>query len=249
MNAFLLIITVGCNAPGSFFVAFNDTNPLYYGFSRGLHVGRRVAKMLNIPGLLVTASAFTYVYSNQLRSMGESALFPTVLRYSYGPDRIPYVALLVGAGLVLGVLWFAHCNVLVLLMLLISAHLVSTLIEVVIMLCFLRLRSRFSSLPRSFRQPLGNVFVYSSIVVMLAVYTPVVALGEHSPYAALGVCNYLVVMTIWYLWQVRSTQKFSPHEQEIMFQAYVINGKLALVMTMTVHHDVMMIKLFVVLVL
>eukprot|EP01039_Chlorochromonas_danica_P006922 gene6922-7656_t len=107
MNALLLIITVGCNAPGSFFIAYNDTNPLYYGFSRGLHVGRRVAKMLNIP-----------------------------------------------------------------------------------------------------------------------VYTPVVILGERSPYAALGFSNYLVLMTIWYLWQVRSTQKFSLHEQEIMFQAYVINANL-----------------------
>eukprot|EP01039_Chlorochromonas_danica_P010894 gene10893-12106_t len=33
MNALLLIITVGCNDPGSSFIAYNDTNPLYYGFS------------------------------------------------------------------------------------------------------------------------------------------------------------------------------------------------------------------------
>eukprot|EP00981_Chlorochromonas_danica_P007385 scaffold1704_cov194-Ochromonas_danica.AAC.2 len=180
MNALLLIITVGCNAPGSFFIAYNDTNPLYYGFSRGLHVGRRVAKMLNIPGLVVTASAFTYVYSSQLRSMGESALFPTVLRYSYGPDRVPYVAL----GYDIAVL------------------LATT-------------------------QPL---FFFTSVVQTTTgkcvLYTPVVILGERSPYAALGFSNYLVLMTIWYLWQVRSTQKFSLHEQEIMFQAYVINANL-----------------------
>eukprot|EP01039_Chlorochromonas_danica_P010895 gene10894-12107_t len=123
------------------------------------------------------------------------------------------------------VLWLEHCNILVLLMLNITAHLASTLIEVIILLCFLRLRRRFSSLPRSFRQPLGNVFVHCSIVVISAVYTPLVILGERSPYAVLGFSHYLVLMTIWYLWQVRSTQKFSPHEQEIMFQAYVINDR------------------------
>eukprot|EP00981_Chlorochromonas_danica_P011335 scaffold3873_cov177-Ochromonas_danica.AAC.15 len=98
LNAFLLIFAAGCNAPGSFFVGISIDSPLYYGFVNGLHVSEQVGKALLIPILFTTSCAFTYVYGIQLRSMADSGLLPGVLQYSYGPDRIPYVALLCGAA-------------------------------------------------------------------------------------------------------------------------------------------------------
>eukprot|EP00981_Chlorochromonas_danica_P005697 scaffold1172_cov180-Ochromonas_danica.AAC.24 len=98
LNAFLLIFAAGCNAPGSFFVGISIDSPLYYGFVNGLHVSERVGKAMLIPILFTTSCAFTYVYGIQLRSMADSGLLPGVLQYSYGPDRIPYVALLCGAA-------------------------------------------------------------------------------------------------------------------------------------------------------
>eukprot|EP00981_Chlorochromonas_danica_P001009 scaffold233_cov174-Ochromonas_danica.AAC.49 len=98
LNAFLLIFAAGCNAPGSFFVGISIDSPLYHGFVNGLHVSEQVGKAMLIPILFTTSCAFTYVYGIQLRSMADSGLLPGVLQYSYGPDRIPYVALLCGAA-------------------------------------------------------------------------------------------------------------------------------------------------------
>eukprot|EP01039_Chlorochromonas_danica_P007152 gene7152-7908_t len=99
VSAVLLIITVGCNAPGVAYYAIPETNALFYGYAKGLHIDHRVA----------------------------------------------------------------------------------------------RLQRRFSSLQRSFTQPFGMYAVYFSFTFYLSA-------------------------------QVRSAQKFSTKEQEVMFQAYVINA-------------------------
>eukprot|EP01039_Chlorochromonas_danica_P007158 gene7158-7914_t len=99
VSAVLLIITVGCNAPGVAYYAIPETNALFYGYAKGLHIDHRVA----------------------------------------------------------------------------------------------RLQRRFSTLQRSLTQPLGMYAVYYSLTVYFGI-------------------------------QGRSRQKFSTKEQEVMFQAYVINA-------------------------
>eukprot|EP00981_Chlorochromonas_danica_P001951 scaffold403_cov183-Ochromonas_danica.AAC.7 len=107
-NALLLTIIVGCNAPGVSYFALPEVNAFSYGYAKGLHITRRAARLLGIPASIATTSAVTYVYSIQMRSMAESGLSLSVLRYSHGPDQIPYMALLVGAGLTFGFLCICH---------------------------------------------------------------------------------------------------------------------------------------------
>eukprot|EP01039_Chlorochromonas_danica_P002073 gene2072-2261_t len=47
-SAMLLIITVGCNAPGVAYMANLKTNALVYGYAKGLHIDPRVARSVNI---------------------------------------------------------------------------------------------------------------------------------------------------------------------------------------------------------
>eukprot|EP00981_Chlorochromonas_danica_P001863 scaffold386_cov174-Ochromonas_danica.AAC.37 len=104
INAMLLAVVVTCNAPGISYFAPPEANALSYGYASGLHVTRTAAKLFGIPACIASTSAVTYVYSIQMRSMAESGLSLNVLRYSHGPDQIPYMALLVGAGLAFGLL-------------------------------------------------------------------------------------------------------------------------------------------------
>eukprot|EP00981_Chlorochromonas_danica_P004255 scaffold859_cov234-Ochromonas_danica.AAC.4 len=172
-SAMLLIITVGCNAPGVAYMANLKTNALVYGYAKGLHIDPRVARVLSIPGSFATASAFTYVYGNQLRSMAQSGLLPTVLCHCYGPDQIPYVALILGAGLVLVcVSIFFAVDTNILLEMLVFGHLAAARIQ----------------------PALWN-------------------------------------LRVGYFCRVRHSQKFSLQEQEVMFQAYVINDAMSVAMS------------------
>eukprot|EP00981_Chlorochromonas_danica_P013050 scaffold5741_cov203-Ochromonas_danica.AAC.1 len=44
VSAVLLIITVGCNAPGVAYYAIPETDALFYGYAKGLHIDHRVAR-------------------------------------------------------------------------------------------------------------------------------------------------------------------------------------------------------------
>eukprot|EP00981_Chlorochromonas_danica_P012661 scaffold5245_cov183-Ochromonas_danica.AAC.12 len=168
-----------CSDPGGFLIAISPESVIFHGFVKGLHATQQVGNALTIPILFTTSCAFTYVYGIQLRSMADSGLFPTVLHYSYGEDRIPYVALLFGAVLVLGIMlqvslkWYSY---------------------------------------------------YPLYSYVDDCHPCIENLLNHWDYWFFG---YLGFVTLWYFWQVRSSQKFSPQEQEIMFQAYVINANSA----------------------
>eukprot|EP00981_Chlorochromonas_danica_P000987 scaffold233_cov174-Ochromonas_danica.AAC.27 len=88
ISGVLLIITAGCNAPGVAYYAIPETNALYYGYVKGLHIDHRLARVLSIPALFATASAFTYVYGIQLRSMAQSANFSRRKNKRYPPSTL-----------------------------------------------------------------------------------------------------------------------------------------------------------------
>eukprot|EP00981_Chlorochromonas_danica_P013054 scaffold5744_cov179-Ochromonas_danica.AAC.1 len=169
-NALLLTIIVGCNAPGISYFALPEVNALSYGYAKGLHIAQRAARLLGIPACLATTSALTYVYSIQMRSMAESGLSLSVLRYSHGPDHIPYMALLVGAGLAFGLLCMSHFIVdeKVLWALTGLGHTAGIFIEMVLLVSFLRFRKHLSSLPRMFTQPVGTNLAYYSLAIYVS---------------------------------------------------------------------------------
>eukprot|EP01039_Chlorochromonas_danica_P008314 gene8314-9166_t len=60
INALLLVIAVGCNAPGNVAVSLDFDTPLYHVFMSGLHVSKQVAKALVLPAMFATAVVFGY---------------------------------------------------------------------------------------------------------------------------------------------------------------------------------------------
>eukprot|EP01039_Chlorochromonas_danica_P004169 gene4169-4580_t len=67
----------------------------------------------------------------------------------------------------------------------------------------------------------GSFFVGISIDSPLYYGTYIIQMG------GVGMLSYLAFVTIWYMIRVKSRQRFSEQEQEIMFQAYVINANTA----------------------
>eukprot|EP01039_Chlorochromonas_danica_P007154 gene7154-7910_t len=130
VSAVLLIITVGCNAPGVAYYAIPETNALFYGYAKGLHIDHRVA----------------------------------------------------------------------------------------------RLQRRFSTLQRSLTQPLGMYAVYYSLTVYFGMFVSFFIFYPQYYTAVWVFAIYMALVSVWYFSQVRSRQKFSTKEQEVMFQAYVINA-------------------------
>eukprot|EP01039_Chlorochromonas_danica_P001700 gene1700-1857_t len=95
-----------------------------------------------------------------------------------------------------------------------------------------QLRRRLSSLKRWFTLPYGTYFALFSMAIILFASLSVVVNGVNiSTYiirmGGVGMLSYLTFVTIWYMIRVKSRQRFSTQEQEIMFQAYVINANAA----------------------
>eukprot|EP00981_Chlorochromonas_danica_P003465 scaffold654_cov207-Ochromonas_danica.AAC.50 len=223
-SAVLLIITVGCNAPGVAYFITSKTNALAYGYVKGLYIDPPVARVLSIPGSFATASAFTYVYGNQLRSMAQSGLLPTVLRHCYGPDQIPYVALILGAGLVLACISIIHAmDTNIFWEMLIFGHLGACGIEIILLGCYWQLSKRFTTLQREFSQPFGIYAIFFSLSIYQG-YLVSAMLIHPEFYRPIWIfAIYLVLMSVGYFYNVKYFQKFSAQEQEVMFKAYVIN--------------------------
>eukprot|EP00981_Chlorochromonas_danica_P008275 scaffold2084_cov170-Ochromonas_danica.AAC.1 len=199
INAFLLVIAVGCNAPGNAAVSLDFDTPLYHVFMSGLHVSKQVAKALVLPAMFVSAVVFGYTNGLLMRSMADSGLFPAVFKRVYGSERIPYVAQLVGAGLML--LRFLVGRFSVDVLLIISADMASIFVDMIVLLSFLRFQRAFSSLERGF-QLSDKSGKYLSFVFFL---------------------GNMLIATMLYLWRVKSQQSLSSEEQRILFVAYVIN--------------------------
>eukprot|EP01039_Chlorochromonas_danica_P009079 gene9079-10021_t len=227
LNALLLVIVMGCHSPGSSAIAaaLRDIPPAYYGYTHGLHVGKRVAKALSIPALFATSSALVRVYSNQLHSMAESSLLPAVLKCQYGSDEVPYVALVVTATLILMLMVIAECVCLrVILIANVVAFHATSLIGLNILAAYFCFHKKFISLPRAFAQPLGLYGVGWSGILLLLAWTTAIVLHENSYRTALIFLGFVVFVTIVYGWVIRLGQGFSAEEQKVMFIAYVINS-------------------------
>eukprot|EP01039_Chlorochromonas_danica_P004192 gene4191-4605_t len=117
-------------------------------------------------------------------------------------------------------------------LLIFPGHHAARLIEMLVLLSFLRLRSRFSSLRRFYTQPFGVSAAYVGLVIIVFVSSDLLWYGSNNSFyttlLTLGIFLILLVLaTIWYMIRVKSRQRFSEQEQEIMFQAYVINANTA----------------------
>lgn len=224
--ASLLIICVGCSEPGIDVISTNTDAPLYYAYQEHLHMTSQLAKALSVPALFVSSSAWMYIVGKQLRSMAESGLFPTLLEYSYGSNKVPYVALFVCAALCCAVCSAAHYWVKDFLVVFEATGFLGTLfVEFCLLLGYCVFRAKYDGLPRQFASPVGVYGAVYGMPVLLLVMLALVAFNKLGwiPLAFLGI--YFTVFTVHYMYHVKHQQRFSDEEQRIMFVAYVINGE------------------------
>lgn len=210
--------------------------PFHYAYAARLGITTQVAKALSVPALFASSSTFIYVYGKQLRSMSESGLFPLVLKHTYGPEKIPYVALTLGALLCLALFSLAeYLQEVVLFVFIVCASSAAVFVDVVLLLGFLRFRRNHASLPRQFRSPLGLFGAGYGIVILLLIFATSIGLYADAYLTVIILFFYLGGMSVYYHYQVKPTQSFSDEEQKVMFIAYVINGKLPVMRCSALH--------------
>eukprot|EP01039_Chlorochromonas_danica_P009877 gene9877-10924_t len=69
ISAVLLIITVGCNAPGVAYYDVPESNALFYGYAKGLHIDHRIARLLAIAQTILNVTAFFHSALGDLRNV------------------------------------------------------------------------------------------------------------------------------------------------------------------------------------
>lgn len=222
----IALVTLGASlSPGPQALS-EEILPLVPGFMQGLKLPAKIASVLVLPGLVVSAYTFIYIYGKQIRSMAESKLLPYGLHLIYGEREIPYAGILLGSMVVLMLLCVYFLlsktafNEIVSL-----TNQASYLIYWSIPCCYLVFKKRYDNLPKAYVSPVGVYgAIYSIIVLGIAALTTL-TLNEKAVVLVPCFVGIILLLSLYYFVYARTNQGFSKEEQKILFAAYVINGE------------------------
>eukprot|EP00599_Poterioochromonas_sp_BG-1_P001666 CAMPEP_0173149086 /NCGR_PEP_ID=MMETSP1105-20130129/10115_1 /TAXON_ID=2985 /ORGANISM="Ochromonas sp., Strain BG-1" /LENGTH=496 /DNA_ID=CAMNT_0014063883 /DNA_START=98 /DNA_END=1588 /DNA_ORIENTATION=+ len=223
MSVFVILAAVSQN-PGAKSLQAAPL-PLQAGFVRIFNIqDLRNIQWFDFPFQFGPIFCLFYCAGKQLLTLSKSGLLPPVFSQVIPGSETPYVCYtftaIVGAGMNIFVLYNQDY--------LVEIRALNTTVSVTIFVfCFIAFvvfRRKFSSMSRSFVNPLGDFSaIYGSGVFIIAwiatlFYNPVnklflVGLGAYWLLCAIFFCTYLV-----------HNQKFSEEEKKVMFKAYLINA-------------------------
>lgn len=204
--AFLTLLTASGTAPGAAAVG-KSSDPL--ASSLGAFA------VLALAGLIASFHTIIYAYGRQIYSLSRAGYFPVWLSKTHGQRQTPQRALIAGA--VMGyaaalAIHFSPRESPVGAVLLNMAVFGAVLAYVMQMASFLRLRKRFSDLPRPYRSPLGNAGAW--LAMLLAAIT-LGALFANVDYrkGVYGALGWFAVGIAWFAIVARHKLILSPEEE------------------------------------
>ncbi len=214
-------LTVWLNAsvaPGSFKLA-GSGEPLLDGFRATF--GGGLAKLLALVaciGLIASFHTILFAKGRQIYSLSRAGYFPRFLSITHPRHKTPYIALVAGSAVALGLLfalWFgmgAEKGSAViqgmLLNMAVAGAMLSYLLQAV---SFLVLRARLPALARPYRSPLGR----AGAVVTIAIATVTLVYQLLDPMfvsGVLGVGAWFAAGTVWFALVGRHRLVLSPEE-------------------------------------
>lgn len=224
--SFFVSLAACSTFPGKLFLSMFPM-PLTFGYEHIFNTDLAHAVWLHFPGLYAPTIGFLFVSGRQLFSIAKSGFLPSIFTYTAPQTKTPIVSLVVSAAVGAAVSLYVYYNDdyynIIVDLTIFSSHFVF-LNAFVAYLFFLK---KFSSMPRSFRNPLGiwgalygignNIFGILSVI--LDNYNEWVFF---SLYLLLGFFGFI---TIFYWSYMVRNQIFSEEEKKLMFKAYLINGK------------------------
>ena len=229
LGATSILVLCVCSAlsPGVYGTS-SSASPLNSGFSMILGISNDAATILSIPATFATAYAFIFPYGKLICGMAESNLLPRVLSRSFtsSSSKVPGVAIVVGSLIGYGVCLIVYFY-----------PFISSYIFNICILCgmmtyvsqcygYYKLRTKFKSLPRDFRSPLG---VYGAAYAALAFgfgMITVIAFQEDHQVAFISVLTVICLASFYYFVFARKTQSFSDEELKITFYSHIVNYNL-----------------------
>ncbi len=100
----------------------------------------------------------------------------------------------------------------------------SVLIFIFCLIAFMIFRRKFSSMARSFVNPLGDYSAIYGIISFCFATIGLVFYTDVNPLFLVAIGGYLLFSTIFFWTYLVKNQKFSDEEKKIMFKAYLINA-------------------------
>lgn len=216
----IIVLFVTASLPPGAEAISEDLVPFNRGFVLMFKCHTAVATTLSIPATYATAFGFMFSYSKIISAMADSSLFPSVFKAKR--NGVPYVAMVAGAVVGYGICVLQY----------LVPHLGAQLFNICILgafftyisqcIGFLYLRTKFSSIRRSWYSPLGVPGAIFSIIVWLLSSVSVIAFAGDHQFALIVLTCVMTAFSLYYL-TVAKHQKFSEEERTILFPAHVIN--------------------------
>ena len=221
-SAFLVLTLNASIAPGSAGLKASG-EPLLDGF-RTLF-GGDIAKLLAlvaIMGLIASFHAIIYAFGRQIYSLSRAGYFPRGLSVTHGTHKTPYLALIAGTVLGLGVMliiWFVYGAETggafigaALLNMAVFGAMISYVMQGV---SFILLRTKLPHIERPYRSPFGILGAALTVAIALVtIYFQVTDPAFRDP--VIGVAIYYVVTILYFALFGRSRLVLSPEEEFAM---------------------------------
>jgi ethanolamine permease len=222
MSIFVFLAAIS-QYPGSTGLSSADL-PLKYGYAMIFNIDPNTAMWLDGPSALGAMFGLFYCAGRQLHAITKSGLLPSLFKKTLPGSDAPYVcyAVVALAGVALNLHGLSDPSDLA------EIRALSLIASYFIFICcfiaYLVFRRKFSSMTRSFTNPLGDYAAIYGIINFVSAGIGVIFYSSMNLLFLVVLGGYLVVASIFFWVYLVHNQKFSEEEKQIMFKAYLINA-------------------------
>ena len=222
MSVFVSLAAIS-QAPGSAGLSSVDL-PLKYGFAWILNTDTNTAMWLDAPCALGAMFGLFYCGGRQLLAITKSGLLPPLFKETIPGSETPYVCYTFVAVFSVGLNLFGlnypeYLATIRAISLIAAYH-----IFISCFIAYMVFRRKFSSMTRTFVNPLGDFAAIYGIINFLSAAVGVIFYSSMSPVFLVVNGSYLIFATIFFWTYLVHNQKFSEEEKKVMFKAYLINA-------------------------
>ncbi len=201
--------------------------PMHYGMEDMFSLSNAMANLLMAPTVYSSAMGFMFAAGRQMYNMSKSGLLPQCLSITYGSNKTPIAALITvtGMGIVamLPVWGFDPAADDLYELSMIGA----CCVYLSMFWCFIVFKVRYSSMDRTFVNPLGIASaIYGMVYYAMVLCT--VFFGQLDFNSLIAFVPYIGLSIVYYYRVVEARQFFSKDEQAKFMKAYILNGKCVL---------------------
>ena len=218
-SAFAVLYLNSSISPGTFALSTSG-EPLLDGFRTMF--GTDIANILAfvaIVGLVASFHAIIYAFGRQIYSLSRAGYFPRGLSLTHGTHKTPYVALIAGTGVGLGIMLIVFYMYgadqggafigAVLLNMAVFGAMISYVFQGI---SFILLRIKLPNIDRPYRSPFGILGAFLTIIIALVtIYFQVTDPSFRVP--IMGVAIYYGITVLYFLLHGRNKLVYSPEEE------------------------------------